>query len=135
MVFIENVFTKGGTDIRSPLNYHYYNYYELFVAEISCKKTCERLAVASFGIDFKYHNLRHTYATQCTFNNVNMLLLMKMLGHKKPDTTKRYYLNIEVDKYRDRVLKTLNGLYDFHGRTPEDKPPADFVETIDSKGR
>ena len=66
---------------------------------------------------------------------MNMLLLMKMLGHKKLDTTKRYYLNIEVDKYRDRVLKTLNGLYDFHGRTPEDKPPADFVETIDSKGR
>ena len=102
---------------------------------VNSMKYWSKLIKTKVGIDFKYHNLRHTYATQCAFNNVNMLLLMKMLGHKKLDTTKRYYLNIEVDKYRDRVLKTLNGLYDFHGRTPEDKPPADFVETIDSKGR
>ena len=86
--------------------------------------------MTGFGIDFKYHNLRHTYATQCAFNNVNMLLLMKMLGHKKPDTTKRYHLNIEVDKYRDRVLKILNGLYDFHGRKPGDKPPAEMLKSF-----
>ena len=87
------------------------------------------------GIDFKFHNLRHTYATNCAFNNVNMLLLMQMLGHKKLDTTKAYYMRIDVDRYKDKSIKLLDSLYDFHGRTPEDKPPVDYIETIDSKGR
>lgn len=87
------------------------------------------------GIDFKFHNLRHTYATNCAFNNVNMLLLMQMLGHKKLDTTKAYYMRIDVDRYKDKSIKLLDSLYDFHGRTPESKPPMDYIETIDSKGR
>lgn len=46
---------------------------------------------AETGIEFRYHNLRHTYASTCAFNNMNMLVLMQMLGHKKPDTTRKYY--------------------------------------------
>ena len=87
------------------------------------------------GIEFKFHNLRHTYATNCAFNNVNMLLLMQMLGHKKLDTTKAYYMRIDVDRYKDKSIKLLDSLYDFHGRIPESKPPVDYIETIDSKGR
>lgn len=87
------------------------------------------------GIEFKFHNLRHTYATNCAFNNVNMLLLMQMLGHKKLDTTKAYYMRIDVDRYKDKSIKLLDSLYDFHGRTPESKPPVDYIETIDSRGR
>jgi integrase len=90
---------------------------------------------AETGIEFKFHNLRHTYATNCAFNNVNMLLLKQMLGHKKTDTTEAYYLKIDVDKYKNKSMKLLDSLYDFHGRTPEDKPPVDYIETIDSKGR
>ena len=90
---------------------------------------------ADTGIEFKFHNLRHTYATQCAFNNVNMLLLKQMLGHKKTSTTEAYYLKIDVDKYKNKSMKLLDSLYDFHGRTPEDKPPMDYIETIDSKGR
>ncbi len=90
---------------------------------------------AEVEIDFKFHNLRHTYATQCAFANMNMMLLMQMLGHKKLDTTKKYYLRIDAEKYRDRVLKTLDGLYDFQGRMPLYKFPEDYIETTDSKGR
>ena len=87
------------------------------------------------NIEFKYHNLRHTYATNCAFNNVNMMLLMQMLGHKKIETTKAYYLKIDTEKYRDKSIKLLDSLYDFHGRIVLDEPAKDYIETIDSKGR
>ena len=102
---------------------------------VNSMKYWSRKIKAEVGIDFKFHNLRHTYATNCAFNNVNMLLLMQMLGHKKLDTTKAYYMRIDVDRYKDKSIKLLDSLYDFHGRTPEDKPPVDYIETIDSKGR
>ena len=64
-----------------------------------------------------------------------MLLLMQMMGHKKLETTKEYYMKIDVKRYKDKTMHLLDSLYDFHGRTPEDKPPVDYIETIDSKGR
>lgn len=90
---------------------------------------------AVYDIDFKFHNLRHTYATNCAFANMNVLLLMQMLGHKKIDTTRKYYLNIDAGKYKNKVLKTLNGLYDFQDILPVNEKPKDYIETIDSKGR
>lgn len=86
-------------------------------------------------IDFKYHNLRHTYATNCAYNNVNSLLLMKMLGHKKYDTTMEYYLKIDVDRFKNKTIKLLDSLYDFHDKKVISEPPKEYVETIDSKGR
>lgn len=88
-----------------------------------------------YNIDFKYHNLRHTYASNCAFNNVSMMLLMQMLGHKKLDTTKKYYLNIDVEKYKSKVIKTLDNMYNFHDLCPLLEPPKDYIETIDSQGR
>ena len=90
---------------------------------------------AETGIEFRYHNLRHTYASTCAFNNMNMLVLMQMLGHKKPDTTRKYYLNIDMNKYKGRIIGTLDGLYDFHDKIPTAPKPKDYIETIDSKGR
>ena len=90
---------------------------------------------AETGIEFRYHNLRHTYASTCAFNNMNMLVLMQMLGHKKLDTTKKYYLNIDMNKYKGRIIGTLDGLYDFHDKIPTAPGPKDYIETIDSKGR
>lgn len=102
---------------------------------VNSMKYWSRKIKSEVGIDFKFHNLRHTYATNCAYNNVNMMLLMQMMGHKKLETTKEYYMKIDVKRYKDKTMHLLDTLYDFHGRTPEDKPPADFVETIDSKGR
>lgn len=58
-----------------------------------------------------------------------------MLGHKKPDTTRKYYLNIDMNKYKGRIIGTLDGLYDFHDKIPVAPEPKDYIETIDSKGR
>lgn len=91
------------------------------------------------GIEFRYHNLRHTYASTCAFNNMNMLVLMQMLGHKKLDTTKKYYLNLDPKKYKKKIIDTLNGMYGFHENIPiapePNAPEKDYIETIDSKGR
>ena len=102
---------------------------------VNSMKYWSRKIKSEVGIDFKFHNLRHTYATNCAYNNVNMLLLMQMMGHKKLETTKAYYMKIDVKKYKDKTMHLLDSLYDFHGKTPEAKPPAEYIETTDSKGR
>ena len=38
--------------------------------------------------EFKYHYLRHTYASHCAAVNMSMHMLMSMMGHKKIDTRK-----------------------------------------------
>jgi integrase len=66
---------------------------------------------SELGIDFKYHSLRHTMATHAAAANVPMVALMSLLGHKKLETTKKYYFNAE-DKYvRDVTKRLLEGMY------------------------
>lgn len=87
-------------------------------------------------IDFKFHNLRHTYATTCAINNVNLQMLMSMMGHKKLETTKTYYINIDNEPLRKRTFKIIDNMYTYQtAPMPLDEPPKDYVETIDSKGR
>ncbi len=91
---------------------------------------------AELGIEFKYHNLRHTYASTCAASNVNLQMLMTMMGHKKIDTTRRYYINTDNEPLKKRTAHILDGMFTYHSALPIlDEPPADFVETIDSKGR
>lgn len=48
---------------------------------------------------------------------------------------RKYYLNIDMNKYKGRIIGTLDGLYDFHDKIPAAPEPKDYIETIDSKGR
>jgi integrase len=65
------------------------------------------------GIDFKYHCLRHTFATRAAAANVPLFKLMALLGHKKVDTTKKYYINID-DEYVVKHTRDLIGkMYDY----------------------
>lgn len=40
-----------------------------------------------------------------------------------------------MNKYKGRIIGTLDGLYDFHDKIPAAPDPKDYIETIDSKGR
>ena len=40
-----------------------------------------------------------------------------------------------MNKYKGRIIGTLDGLYDFHDKIPTAPEPKDYIETIDSKGR
>ena len=85
----------------------------------------ERIARAKKGIhldeivpikykDFKYHYLRHTYASNCAAQNISMYKLMDMMGHKKIDTTKKYYIDTDNDTLNERTRKLLDKMYDFN---------------------
>ena len=63
------------------------------------------------GIDFKYHVLRHTFASNCAYNNVNMYYLMDIMGHKKIDTTKKYYINPKEEVLMDRTREVISMMY------------------------
>lgn len=84
----------------------------------------ERIARAKKGVhldeivpikykDFKYHYLRHTYASTCAAQNVSMYMLMDMMGHKKIDTTKKYYISTDNDSLTERTRKLLDKMYSF----------------------
>ena len=64
------------------------------------------------GIDFKYHNLRHTFASRCAEKNINLYLLMDIMGHKKIDTTKKYYIKIDNKDLIKETRSIINSMYE-----------------------
>ncbi len=59
------------------------------------------------------HTLRHSFATHCIENNVNMRYLQNMLGHNSPKTTELYTKTIQInnkniDSPLDSILKNRN---------------------------
>ena len=61
------------------------------------------------GIQFKYHNLRHTHASTLAALNCPIPLLMKRLGHKKITTTQKYYFG-QNEIAEEKLISTLNTL-------------------------
>lgn len=55
-------------------------------------KSWSKKIKAELGILFKYHNLRHTHASTMAALNMPLFSLMDRLGHKKVETTRRYYV-------------------------------------------
>ena len=80
---------------------------------------------AELGWDFKFHNLRHTYASNCAANNMNLQMLMEMMGHKKLETTKKYYISTNNPDLIKRTVDLLNTIY---------KSP-DEIDTIEADPR
>ena len=92
---------------------------------------------AEMNVDFQYHNLRHTYATNCALNNVNLQWLMSALGHKKIETTRKYYINADNETLRKKTLKIIDGMYGFQGMMPDvsEELPPDHYKTVNSRGK
>lgn len=61
--------------------------------------------------EFKYHYLRHTYASHCAAVNMSMHMLMSMMGHKKIDTTRKYYINTDNESLHARTKILLDQMY------------------------
>lgn len=59
------------------------------------------------------HTLRHSFATHCIENNINMRHLQNMLGHSSPKTTEVYTKTIEINNKTiisplDTLMKNIN---------------------------
>lgn len=57
-------------------------------------KFMSRVCKKDLGIHFKYHNLRHTYATILAESGVSPRYVQEMLGHSKLEFTLRYYTHV-----------------------------------------
>lgn len=58
------------------------------------------------GIEFRYHNLRHTYGSRMANAGVPQHLLLKMMGHGSINVTQQYYLGMN-DEGIDIIKKKL----------------------------
>ena len=50
-----------------------------------------------YGIEFKFHTLRHTYGTTLALLNTPEYILLNQMGHSKSSTTHRYYLAVSEE--------------------------------------
>lgn len=57
-------------------------------------KFMSRVFKKDLNIPFKFHNLRHTYATILAESGVNPRYVQEMLGHSKLEFTLRYYTHV-----------------------------------------
>ncbi len=101
---------------------------------VNSMKYWSKKVKAELGIDFHYHCLRHTYATNCALRNVNLQMLMTMMGHKKIETTRKYYISTDNDLFREKTLQLLNTMYDFTNLPPEEPPMDPNLSTYYASG-
>jgi integrase len=61
-----------------------------------------------YNIQFKFHNLRHTYGTNLALMNTPAHILSNQMGHSKSSTTHKYYLAISqegIETLKDNLNK------------------------------
>lgn len=63
-------------------------------------KICKELKIES-----NYHTLRHTYATNCVMNNIDIKSLSEMLGHSNVSITLELYVHSSLEFKKVQVNK------------------------------
>lgn len=63
-------------------------------------KFMSRIFKNELHIDFKFHNLRHSYATLLKNEGVSLEDVSTMLNHSGTDVTKKYYIKTDTSKVR-----------------------------------
>ncbi|MBF0490431.1 MAG: site-specific integrase [Candidatus Omnitrophica bacterium] len=54
--------------------------------------------------DFRFHDLRHTFASSLVKNGVDLYVVQKLLGHATPKMTQRY-AHLKVDQLKEAIKK------------------------------
>lgn len=55
--------------------------------------------------DTNFHNLRHSYATECVYENVEIKSLSEILGHAKVSTTLDLYVHSSMEHKKKQIEK------------------------------
>ena len=83
-----NVFLLSNTDkLMEPKTF--YNHYKKILKELD--------------IDYTYHDLRHTFATNCIENGIDYKSLMELLGHSNVTTTMNIYVHPSLNDKRNFI--------------------------------
>ena len=77
------------------------------IQTVNSMKYHSRTLKQEYGINFKYHFLRHTYGTNLATANTPTHILCNQMGHGKIETTKKYYIGVS-QKGVDTLLQNLN---------------------------
>ncbi len=77
------------------------------IQTVNSMKYHSRILKSEFGINFKYHYLRHTYGTHLATLNTPTHVLCSQMGHGKIETTKKYYITVSQTGI-DALMKNLN---------------------------
>lgn len=74
------------------------------------KAVCKELGIK----DFRFHDLRHTFASQLVMAGVNIFKVSKWLGHSTVTTTEKYYAHLSPDSKREEIncLNKLSQCYE-----------------------
>ncbi len=72
------------------------------------KSICKIIGMNKNQVNF--HMLRHTFATRCIESGMPPVVLSKLLGHSKIETTLNVYVDV-FEKYRNDNLDDLNNYY------------------------
>lgn len=75
-------------------------------------KVISRICIKEKGINFKYHNLRHTHATLLLEKGLNPKYIQTRLGHSKLETTLRLYTHVTT-KMEERAAEIADEIYCF----------------------
>lgn len=70
------------------------------------EKFMARIIKNDCGIHFKYHNLRHTYATLLAESGISPRYVQEQLGHAKLEFTLQYYTHI-TDEMRHKAMESV----------------------------
>ena len=71
-------------------------------------------ACKALGIqNMRFHDLRHTFASQLVMAGVNIFQVSKWLGHSSVVTTEKYYAHLSPDNKREEInnLNKLSAVY------------------------
>lgn len=79
------------------------------IQTVNSMKYHSRTIKEKFGIDFKFHHLRHTYGTLMAELNTPTHLLCNQMGHGNIHVTQRYYLAVSKEGI-DTLHNNLNCL-------------------------
>ncbi len=83
------------------------------IQTVNSMKYHSRELKAKYGIDFKFHHLRHTYGTQLAVLNTPTHILCNQMGHGNIQVTMRYYIamsqrGIDILKMNlEKIRKTI----------------------------
>lgn len=94
------------------------------IPDITFRRLFERAKVAARLPEFRFHDLRHTFASHFAMKTGDMLALQRILGHASPQMTQRYAHLSRA--HLDAAIRQFDTVMPAMGHEPYPNPPAGY---------